>query len=94
MRLPLDAGGMIDELARAFEPKRATLRRFWPNEPDQSGYVLKVPGGWAFSHTAGEVDLEPVLHLEDHPIRQGEYLTLTEPDGSRLPFRIVSIANA
>ncbi len=94
IRLPLDENGLIDELARAFEPHRATVRRFWANEPDQSGYIIKVPNGWAFSYAVAEDDDEPIFHLEDHPIRDGEYLTLTEPDGTRLPFRVVSMASA
>lgn len=92
IRLPLNDDGLIDEKARAAEPQRATIRRFWPNEPDQSGYVIRVKNGWAFSYAVGEDDDEAVFHLENHPIREGEYLTLTEPDGTRLPFRVVSLA--
>ena len=50
-----------------------------------------VCGGWAFSYRPGEDDDEQVFHLENHPIRIGEYLTLTEPDGERLPFRVASL---
>ena len=89
IRLPLDAGGMIDEAARAGDPARATVRRFWPNEPDQSGYVLKSKNGWVFSFAVDEVADENFCQLEDHPIRAGEYLTLTEADGTRYPFLVV-----
>lgn len=91
IRLPLDDNGLIDERARAAEPQRATIRRFWPNEPDQSGYVTKVKHGWAFSYAVGEDD-EATFHLENHPIRLNENVTLTELDGTRLPFRVVSLA--
>lgn len=91
IRLPLDADGLIDEPSRAAAPAMATVRRFWPNERDMSGYVVRTPGGWAFSYRKGEEDDETVFHLENHPIRLGEYLTLTEPDGSRLPFRVASL---
>jgi hypothetical protein len=37
----------------------------------------------------GDDDDEGVYHLESHPLRPGEYVTLTEPDGRRLPFRVV-----
>lgn len=89
IRLPLDDTGLIDETARAKEPARATVRRFWPNEPDQSGYVLKSNSGWVFSYAVGKADDENIFQLEDHPIRVGEYLTLTEPDGTRYPFHVV-----
>ena len=39
----------------------------------------------------GKEDDETVFHLETHPMRIGEYITLTEPDGSRLPFRVTSL---
>ncbi len=90
IRLPLDENGLIDEAARKADPQRATIRRYWPNEADQSGYVLKAKGGWVFSYAVGEDDDESIFHMENHPLKVGEYLTLTEPNGERLPFRIVS----
>ncbi len=91
IRLPLNTGGMIDEAARALEPARARVRRFWPNEPDLSGYVISTGEGWAFSYQIGEDDDEKIFHLESHPIREGEYITLTEPDGKKLPFRVTEV---
>lgn len=89
LRLPLKDDGLIDEAAMAANPAMASVRRFWPNEPDQQGYVVRKGEGWAFSYALGENDDESVYHLESHPIRLGEYVTLTEPDGRRLPFRVV-----
>ena len=91
LRLPLDEDGLIDERALASSPALATVHRFWPNEPDRSGYVIRTALGWAMSYEPGEEDDETVFHLETHPIRLGEYITLTEPDGSRLPFRVASL---
>lgn len=91
LRLPLGEDGLIDEPSLKAAPARATVRRFWPNEADMSGYVIRTPGGWAFSYEPGEEDDEAVFHLETHPLRQGEYITLTEPDGQRLPFRVASL---
>ena len=89
LRLPLRVDGLIDEAAIAASPGRASVRRFWPNEPDQQGYLIRKGKGWAFSYALGEDDDEGLYHLESHPIRLGEYVTLTEPDGRRLPFRVV-----
>ena len=91
LRLPLDEAGLIDERALGREPAMATVHRFWPNEPDRSGYMIRTPGGWAMSYEPGEEDDETVFHLETHPIRIGEYVTLTEPDGRRLPFRVAAL---
>jgi hypothetical protein len=91
LRLPLDDRGLIDESALRREPAMATVHRFWPNQPDMSGYVIRTPAGWAMSYEPGEEDDETVFHLETHPLRIGEYVTLTEPDGRKLPFRVASL---
>lgn len=94
VRLPLDENGFIaeDELCRL--PAAAKVYRFSPDEPERSGYVVRTDGGWAFSYQVGETDDEAIFHLETHPIRIGEYLTVTEPDGRQLPYRIGSVAAA
>ena len=91
LRLPLDENGLIDEQALHHAPALATVHRHWPNEPDLSGYVIRTPRGWALSYEPGEDDDEAVFHLETHPLRMGEYITLTEPDGRQLPFRVASL---
>ena len=91
LRLPLDERGLIDEQALYSAPALATVHRYWPNQRDRSGYMIRTPKGWAMSYEPGEEDDETVFHLETHPIRVGEYITLTEPDGSRLPFRVASL---
>lgn len=91
LRLPLHDDGLIDEAAITFHPELATVRRNWADETDQQGYIVRKPNGWAFSYALGDDDDESVFHLESHPIRLGDYLTLTEPDGERLPFRVVRL---
>ena len=71
-----------------------SVRRFWPNQPDLSGYVLRTSNGWAFSYAPGEADDEALFHLETHPMSLGAYVTLTEPDGERLPFRVANLKPA
>jgi hypothetical protein len=91
LRLPLDQESLIEERALKQAPALATVHRYWPNEPDMFGYVIRTPQGWAISYEPGEQDDETVFHLETHPMRQGNYITLTEPDGRRLPFRVASV---
>lgn len=90
LRLPLDSNGLVDPVALAQNPAMGTIRRFWPNEADLRGYVVRKGKGWAFSYAMGEDDDEDVYHLESHPLRLGEYVTVTEPDGERYPFRVVA----
>ncbi len=91
LHLPLDASGIVDEAALGREPNRALVRRSWPDEPDISGYVVRTPRGWVLSYRPGEEDDEIVFHLETHRLVPGEYITLTDPDGDQLPFRVMSI---
>jgi len=91
LRLPLNAEGLINEASLSANPAQAMVHRHWPNEPDQSGYVIRTPKGWAISYRPGEDDDEAIFHLETHRIRIGDYVTLTEPDGSRLPFRVTNL---
>lgn len=91
LRLPLNSKGLIDADEVARNPAMATVKRFWPNEPDQQGYVVRSGAAWAFSYAIGEGDDEKLFHLEAHPLQQGDYLTLTEPSGEQLPFRVTRI---
>lgn len=90
LRVPLDANGLIDETALAKRPAMATVRRFWPNEADKTGYLVRNAKAWMFSYALGEEDDENLYHLDDHPLRVGNYVTITEADGGRYPFRVVS----
>jgi len=91
LRLPLGDDGLIDEAAFSEQPQIATVRRSWQGEADKTGYLVRTRRGWALSYALGEDDDERLYHLEAHPIRLGEYVTLTEPDGTRLPFRVASL---
>jgi hypothetical protein len=91
LHLPLEPSGFIDgKIVEAF-PRRATVRRFWPSQADMRGYVIRIEGGWAFSYDSREEDDESVFRLDTHPMRVGERLTLTEPDGERLPFSVTNV---
>lgn len=89
-RVPLDEDGIIDQKALRKAEKRPEVRRFWRGEPEQKGVVIATGKGWAFSYKVGDDDDETIFRLKDHPLKPGEYLTITETDGSELPFKVVS----
>ncbi len=91
LHLPLEASGLIDEEMVRAAPRCATVRRFWPSQPDLRGYVIKMPSGWAFAYDAREEGDETVFRLDARPMRIGECIMLTEPDGGRLPFRVTDV---
>jgi hypothetical protein len=91
LHLPLDDSGLVDEETFRRSPALGTVRRHWPSERDRTGYVIRKKNGWAFSYAIGDADDEDLFHLESHPLKPGEYVTITEPDGERLPYRVVAI---
>ncbi len=91
VHLPLDDAGHIDAKALETSPAKAAVRRAWAGQREMSGYVIPTATGWAFSYRPGEEDDELIYHLENHAIGVGQYVTLTEPDGSVLPFRVTSV---
>lgn len=90
---PITNDGSLDEAAWRKDKKRSRIRRFWHGEPDEVGNLIHTRHRtWAFSYAPGEDDDEVIFHLETHKFNVGEYITITEPDGEAMPFKIVALA--
>lgn len=87
IELPLDEDDRIDETALSLKPHRATVHRYWSTEPDESGFIIPVEGGWTMRCSGGP---DRALLLGGQPIRLGEQVSILEPDGA-LPFRVAGI---
>lgn len=94
LRLPLDDHGMIDEQAYRDHAELATVRRFWPNEPDRHGRLLRTDQGWTLAYAPAQEDVERLFRMDAHAIRAGSTITLTEPDGASLPYLVKALAAA
>ena len=92
LRLPLGANNTIDEQVRADRPYLVTVRRFWPQEPDLRGHLVKVSQGWAFSYTLSEQDEEEFCQLPDHPLCLHETVTIAEARDTNLPYRVSDLS--
>lgn len=90
VRLPLHACGAVDEEALSVAPSHATVRRFWPSEPDRSGTLERTVSGWAIQCSRGR-NMDRIGLIDRQPIRLGEQVMITQADGKRLPFRVASI---
>ena len=90
LRLPLGEDGAIDEALLAAAPTLATVRRFWPNEPDISGYIVRDAGGWCFCYEPCKCEAA-ACHVDMPKMYLGQCVTLTQPDGRQLPFRVASL---
>lgn len=88
LRLPLGEDGAIDAEELKDQPYRATVRRFWPSEPDLAGYVVPGGGGWELAYERGAPGSG---HIETTALLLGECVTLVEPDGRSLPFRVAAV---
>ena len=72
--------------------KKCIVRRFWNGDDDEVGELVHLRNHeWAFSYAPGEADDEVFAKLDRHAIREGEYLTIREPDNRIYTFRVVSI---
>ena len=87
IRLPLDDHDAVDEEELSRTPRRATVRRHWSTEPDESGFVVRSDEHWSLTCEGKERR----LHLHRRPIRLGSHVSVVEPNGAVLPFRIACV---
>lgn len=88
VHVPIDLNDRIDAKALKHDGIRATVRRFWPQEPDLIGHIVRSNGDWAFSYRDGPEDDERLFRFGDHPLIEGNYVTVSEPDGDVLAYRV------
>lgn len=88
IRLPLDDSDEVDEAAFVQKPHRATVRRYWSTDPDEAGQILRTGDDWAMLCNGKPAR---ILELDAQPLRLGQQVSVTEPDGATLPFRVASI---
>jgi hypothetical protein len=88
IRMPLNESGLIDEVSLAEAPQRATVRRFWSTEPDESGRVVRANGHWVL-RCKGKPDR--LLASASPSFSLGEAVAVQETSGPALPFRVASV---
>ena len=90
LRLPVREDGTIDNRAIEANPGRCGFRRFWPNEPDRSGQIIREEKGWAltFSQTGtGEVTYRIAMDR----LLPGDQVTIEKQLGDHWLFRVVDV---
>lgn len=88
---PLSKDDHIDAEEWRAHKDSCEVVRFWGDEPEQTGKLRHVGQGWRFDYEEGDADDEPFFKLDRHALRMGNYVTVTEPGGEQMPFRIVAI---
>lgn len=102
IRLPLAEDGTICGDALETQPSRATVRRYWPNQPDMLGNLVRTPMGYAIRYETNGAKRNGPQERNGHgddslfqfgaeAIKVGEQICLTEPDGRTLQFRVANL---
>ena len=96
IRLPLTDDGAIDTDELELQPANATVRRYWSNQADMIGHLVKTPLGYAIRYDANgrsacELSEPALFQFGADAIRVGEQIFLAEPDGRQLNFRVASM---
>ena len=93
---PLDAEGHLDPAVWKKQRERCRVRRFWQNEADELGHLVRKPGGhWAFHYDGDGEDQdndEGGYRLGSHKFAVGEYVSIREHDDDVMhTFRVVRV---
>jgi hypothetical protein len=95
--LALDPAGRPDAAAWAADPQPWRARRILPDAAPEPGDVQYEPDhGWSirFFGRAAEGPDAPETRFDcgPDPVRPGEHVTVTEPDGAEFAYRVVGVA--
>jgi hypothetical protein len=90
---PLDDAGQIDATAWEAQRDACRVRRFWADEEDEFGHLVRHAENWVFTYDIdGDEDQdETIFRLEGHSFRPGEYVTIREQDGELATFQVISV---
>jgi hypothetical protein len=86
---PLGADGTIDADIYAAAKAACTVRRFGPGIDPVEGKLKRHASVWYFDYDAQRTsDDEPVFKLGDHRFLPGDYVTITDEEGTPLTYQV------
>lgn len=91
---PIDDKGHIIAAEYHKLRDRCRVRRFWGDEPEEVGHIVRKPGGsWAFHYDIhGDPDHDETgFKLDRHKFAPGEYISIKEQDGKLRTFIVKSV---
>jgi hypothetical protein len=91
---PLSHEGQILTPEWNLSRERCRVRRFWGDEEDEIGHLVRKRGGaWAFHYDVlGDAeDDESGYRFGDHRFTPGEYVSIKEHDDVLRTFRVTSV---
>ncbi len=94
---PLDKDDHIDPQEWKEKGSQCYVKRFWGDEEDEVGHLIRKPGGnWAFHYDihGDQDDDETGYRFASHAFRIGDYVSINEHDDVLRTFRVVSVQDA
>jgi hypothetical protein len=93
---PLSDDGRIGLDAWKAHRGECFAHRFWADEPTLQGLLVHRAGGlggstWTFEWKGAVDEEEEGYRFGDHAFKVGEYVSVREPDGRMLTFRVVRV---
>ncbi len=92
---PIDEHGLLIAEEWKRERKNCRVRRFWGDEEEEIGHLVRKPGGsWAFHYDIhGDIDDdEEGYRFNAHRFLPGEYVSIREHDDDEVrTFKVVAV---
>jgi hypothetical protein len=93
---PLRSDGHIDADAWARQQAKCRVRRFWEGEDESHGHLRRAGSKWVFHYDLDREPSadEPGYRFSSHVFRPGEYVSITERDGSLRTFIVAAVGDS
>jgi hypothetical protein len=97
---PLDEAGHIDAASWKDRKNACMVHRFWGDEPIRRGWLVHRAGGdkgatWGFDYNSETyADDEAGFRFGAHIFKEGEYVSIRDPDDDMETYRIVAVKRA
>lgn len=90
---PLTEAGEIDAETWKSHRDSCRVRRFWGDEEEDIGHLVRRPGGsWAFHYDIdGDEDDEAGYRFAAHVFQPGEYVSIRDDEGEMHTFQVVTV---
>ncbi len=92
---PLSDDGKIDPDGWKSHRDQCRVVRFWGDEEEEVGHLIRKPGGsWAFHYDIhGDEDSDETgYRFALHTFKPGEYLSIKEHDDQMRTFKVITVS--
>jgi hypothetical protein len=91
-RLPLRKNGGVDNMLYESDPTQSTARRFWPSEPERSGFVIHYQARWnVVLDVKRPARADAFGWFVSCRFLKGARIEITERANGAIPFDVVSV---